>query len=1540
MIFRCKSAGKCLFNSIKFSALIVCALKCSFIFEVYKIFNRINMRKGHELGILVLCIIYLASLTPSPVEADPLYSYLGPDTSPERLTLTDLSVEGSREPGQGEKLTFFFILSNHPDNPPIELSNKGLYVDAIDPEGNDKSFGFMYPHETIGPSQSLIFYGEFFPNLAGAWKFWPSYEVQVGEEETIKGPQEWHVFNLIVEARDMPDLTPLSVTVTPTSPSIGDEVSVTIITKNVGSISSNDCYGAMFLGDVLWTSFPIPHLDPGERTESTIEWFPSDQGSWNISIYIDYWEAIRENDEDNNFIEVKVEISETGSTFLEFVSNPKVTDVTQTSATIEWDTNVASGGVINYGSVAGRYSSEEHIDIYSKSHSIRLTNLKPSTTYHFSVTSREILGNSIQSKEKTFVTLPYSNNIKPTISIFEPDAYQGIIEIRTNTSDNVGIERTECYIDDQLVFIDFSPPYKLPVDTMALENGVHTLKVVATDYSGQSVTETRPIDVVNIKDKDVPIVEITSPDNNEELTGKVQITANLSDDAGLAYVFFKVDGQTQGFKGLPSNPVNASVSFNWDTTTFENGQYRIGVEAYDLDLKEGFDVVDINVDNPPITLPPILKVVGHTVTRQDNHFYVSLTIKNIGDTDAIDVVITECLRSFQPISGSDNFADYKAQYIASENMGEIRIESKVDISPTWSYTYTYEATPILFHGLYFLSDPNDSHNPSIGNPVKIMYNGKDGSNYNDELNLPVLKTSKGESIITSYNNAIKSADYLLLTDAQRLFQIYSTQEVNNLLSTMAKLARYEEGVLGYSSYSDYGHNQVIHDLIKDGGEWSSKLKNGWSNNGYLLLVGETEIIPSWTKSLGTYETTAGPYTWNVITDLPYANTFGDESKPELSIGRIIGNNARELNVVLENSLNVLLGTPGYEFDRSNALLVSGFPDAIMGNFNGQVDEVSKVISKTSPGTSISKIDAPDYVQYNSSGKTDEALTEAAVEYIFFSSTKGKDIIFLAGHGNWYKWDKIHNSEVLSQVDPFGWVNPFIFASSCKTGDYSQGYSVAESFLQRGAAVYLGATESGGWTPYSKSFFEMWDIDEPISLAVKQVKTSLGSDLKDRIWTNVYHVYGDAKFGATDSLIKPVLYTTSKSLPASSIDVKIPEYKVNQNNGEDYVEIPGGFDFFEIGEPLVPCYKAFISYPKGYSVQEVDLISKSNPINVSGLNIPESILTLPGRDLRSSSTQSSVTEWWPDREYDWTVTQNPENSTLAITMYPFIYNPQTNDAKFYDNFEFFINYTTSNVEISRISTDKHDYILGEPIKVDLEINSPQNNTNVVVVNTLIKNENTGTVVDGFELRTLTGLKGKASHSAVFEGTELDPGNYIIIVELRDLEGVLLNEKVVNIRLGIGSGEVLSLDINSPTYQSGDNIQVNMIFKNNGNTHISGTAIIQILNSTDTIKRYEHTFSDLPPSQTIEFADGWKTRTIDNNLKIVGYTMYEGFTTPPVIEQISLDSPTQSPTASPEQTPSSEPESPKGISGFPIISLLIGGLIASIIFGITRARQHYP
>lgn len=1178
---------------------------------------------------------------------------------------------------------------------------------------------------------------------------------------------------------------------------------------------------------------------------------------------------------------------------LEIVIGPKVLNVTQTSAVIFWGTNEDSDSRVIYGPIAGSYSSEKTERINTRIHSIMLKDLKPSTTYHFAVHSRDGRGNTVSSKDMTFETLNVADEIWPSVSLIDPGIFQGIITISAEAVDNVGVEKVEFYLDDEIIFTDYSSPYRFLFDTSAIGSGGHLLKTVVFDFSGLSTIETNEIDVVKIKDVTSPTAEITFPKQNDKVSGKIQVTASLTDDVGLAQVFFKVDGQYEGFKGLPNHPISETVTFDWDTKTLENGTYRLAIEVHDQEGGSDIGVVDVWVSHAPAPIPPKLKVVGHTVTRQDNHFFISLTVRNEGDTDATKVTISDFLRSFQPISGSDPFAEYKARFTPSQNMGEVSIESKVVIPPTWSYTYTYEAVPILFHGLYFLSDFNDSPDPSIGNPIRIWYEGEDGIEYYEEIKLPVLKTSNGETITTSYDNAVKSADYLILTDPHRLFYFNKNQDVNDLLSTMAKLARYEEGVLGYSTYEIALHKQEIRDLIKYGGEWSSKLKSGWSSNGYLLLVGETEIIPTWSRNLGTYETTVGDYTWNVLTDSPYANTYGEESKPELSIGRIIGNDAKELRNVIETSLNILLKKPGYEFDRSHVLLVSGFPDEVMKNFKGQVDAVSTVIGQKTPNTILSKINTPDYAQYDSStGKIDEKVTEKAIEYIFFSSTKGKDIIFFAGHGNWNNWDgKIHNTDVLSQTDPFGWTNPFVFASSCKGGEYSFGSGLAESFLQKGAVVYLGATESGGWTPYSKKFFEMWDLNEPISLAVKQTKASLGNDLKDRLWSSMYHVYGDAKFGATNSLTKPIIYFSSTQSEApSSIDVNIPDYEIDRINGEDHVEIPGGFEFFEIGMPLVPSYKVSHTYPKGCQIQDVVLTYRSKPINVSGLNIPNSILTLPVSGAQLLSNQSDGIEWWPENDFEWTVYQSPENSTLAITIYPLFYNPQTSEAKFHKIYNFYINYTTSNVEITKISTDKHCYNVGEPVKIDLELSNMENLGKDVVINSIITDESTGEVVGGIILRTLKELKGVASYSTMWNNTDLEPGNYNLIVELRDTQGVLLDKKIENIRLGVSSGEIVSYNVRPESFHIGDNIKINMKFNNTGRTNISGSAKINIYDSEGVVvDEFEHKITELTPSKTVEFIDEWDTSDAEDSVyKIVGYVMYDGDSTIPVVVHTYLAS----------------------------------------------------
>jgi len=127
-----------------------------------------------------------------------------------------------------------------------------------------------------------------------------------------------------------------------------------------------------------------------------------------------------------------------------------------------------------------------------------------------------------------------------------------------------------------------------------------------------------------------------------------------------------------------------------------------------------------------------------------------------------------------------------------------------------------------------------------------------------------------------------------------------------------------------------GDKNDLDGLINEHGEWANKMGDDWVDDGYLLLVGETEIIPSWGGKSWTQESCWWLFCTDVetvrtdLTDYPYASTLGSEIRPELSMGRIIGNNAERMTNVIQTSINVVEGETGFGFDRSHSFLVSSY----------------------------------------------------------------------------------------------------------------------------------------------------------------------------------------------------------------------------------------------------------------------------------------------------------------------------------------------------------------------------------------------------------------------------------------------------------------------------------------------------------------------------------------------------------------------------------------------------------------------------------------
>lgn len=84
------------------------------------------------------------------------------------------------------------------------------------------------------------------------------------------------------------------------------------------------------------------------------------------------------------------------------ISSPQATNITSTSATISWTTDVPANSTVNYG-LTTAYGSQATDSSQVTSHSLSITGLTPSTLYHYQCVSTNAYG-TVQSSDLTFTT--------------------------------------------------------------------------------------------------------------------------------------------------------------------------------------------------------------------------------------------------------------------------------------------------------------------------------------------------------------------------------------------------------------------------------------------------------------------------------------------------------------------------------------------------------------------------------------------------------------------------------------------------------------------------------------------------------------------------------------------------------------------------------------------------------------------------------------------------------------------------------------------------------------------------------------------------------------------------------------------------------------------------------------------------------------------------------------------------------------------------------------------------------------------------------
>jgi hypothetical protein len=1132
------------------------------------------------------------------------------------------------------------------------------------------------------------------------------------------------------------------------------------------------------------------------------------------------------------------------------MSGPTVSNVTHESAVVSWDTDENSDSVVGYGKVASSLDSQVSDANRVRDHALTLSGLQASTVYQFVACSTDTSGNSVHSDKQSFRTLALPDGQGPQVVLHCPPACAGMTKITTTASDNTGVQKVVFQVNGQVIATDYSEPYECALDTTKYPNADHTVKAVAYDLAGNSGEDQAVTAVKNpLPDMLSPVTWIISPQDGQTVSRQVVVSVHAHDEnpnwqgsVPVKRVTFYIDGV---YKWTEFGRVQQQFTFNydWNTLNVPIGQHTIKAVAYDEAGNSAEDSATVTVDRgEPVEIRPYLEVTRLELSRNGTSYRTGLRVENVGLITASEIQVMDHLIGFQARYSGDS--DVHIEYEPATRDCSVRNSSRFSLGAGQFREIWYRFVPIL---------TQDGVSYEVGLLTELQYEGPNGQHYDQELSIP-------EQDDLEVDEAIGSASYLIVTNPQRLFDHYNDPNTNTLLATTAGLTAVRSGVLGYMD--DHDAKELLN-LVKPGGDWAGQLFGGWEDGGgVVLLVGESKIVPA--RKAGEVR----------ASDNWYADFTGGDCRPEMVVGRIIGNDAESLIIPIETSLS-------YGYDCLEGLVVSGIGSG-EDSFQDNAEDVAEILDDV-----CSDVHLIHWGDYASDG---DRLHQFEVRL------PGRDVIYYRDHGSPTGW----SSAVDTGDMPFdlGDAHPFVFACACLTGSYDDhpvygggNDSMAEAFLENGAGVYIGATETSPRlvnNDAGKEYFNYWTQHHvSTGTALRYVKKELideGGDYKRR-WVQEYNLYGDPKYGVSveaEAALSGESVEADGSEPASSVSFTVPDYNVTSIDGYDHVTIPGGKLLVVAGQPIVPFYMASLEYPKGYKVQNVALMDRSGMTTATGLNLPTEHMQT-GENIGQQPLLQS--DWYPEDAFTWATFDNPNGSTtLVIRAHPFIYNSLTTDVKFYKNFSFNIVYTKSDVEITAVTTNKQTYRQGDRVRFSVDVNNAGAAMDVVGEVIIRPYGQDGTTA-GLFLRLLDDLTGLASFDCVWDSNGTEPGEYCAEVTLKDTSENVLDRRTEVFALGISHGEVTNLAVTPQYVRPGRPVDIGLTFTNTGSIELEGSAVVRIQDANEKeVGESVHSFGDLSPAGAVSFNDSWSAPG-SGPYKIIGYVCYDGQATAPKVVEIS-------------------------------------------------------
>lgn len=796
---------------------------------------------------------------------------------------------------------------------------------------------------------------------------------------------------------------------------------------------------------------------------------------------------------------------------------------------------------------------------------------------------------------------------------------------------------------------------------------------------------------------------------------------------------------------------------------------------------------------------PNLNVTLSNVTDKGSYYNLKFFVHNEGAGEAVDPRITFTLYGMQPFS-AEVASDYS-------NLGDGRIKPTIPVSnlaPGGSTFVDINVKPFL-HQVgainYRLESCSSDCEDGFAHPVHENHPAV-AHNWNDAQ-------VEGKMLPTNY---------VILANPERFYLVHSpsNEAAQSVMRELATFANFRQATLAYITSGD---PHTIQSYIQ--GRFNGKVQSSWTNAGYLLLVGCSAVMPAFGWHL---ECTWGESFDLWMSDNTYANLDEDgHYTPELCIGRLTGDSPDTFVSLLTRAQ-----TP-HSFEK--AISVSGTGDG-EGTFTDNAQACRDRLDARYNDAHFFRLN--DYPEAERTG-------------VYQNNANNTDFLYYRNHGGVDGWDSFATGDVSSLN--FGMKFPIVYSNACLTGQIQTANNLAEEFLARCASVFIGATEV---SPRSQNnslgnkITARHRDGQSIGMAFRNAKrdlsndiawyTTCANDIQVKKEILMYNLYGDPMRGGSGKTIKSEQDKATFDVPVEKINLTVPMYQVNPGlDGFDHVILPDAPPsdlLLSLNEPIVPVYRWKASYEPGVRVNKIEMLSRSGLAQDFGLNLPLAW----GNEKRSPGPSDvPAPGFFPPDDFHWTTIERADGGIdVVLTIHPFFYNSQTQESRFYRNFTFSIDWSSSHISINSINLSHDTIPIGEKQEIQVGIYNGEPTSQEVDVSVDISDMGTSTSVGlmGKNMVLLPPTKTTFSNFT-WDPAGQEPGGYLATI--RVIDHMTKDERDVassTFHLGVYDLTTKSfyMDPKKPGFVDvNEVVPLYMTVANSGDIPTSVTAFLQIKNA---------------------------------------------------------------------------------------------------------------